>query len=151
MITRVTALAALVIAVTPAAGATHRVDDGASTPLEAAAVLRWREPVPSKANDNTIEGGVAVAVRLNLAPWLNRNARLFLVLPERGTAPLRVTWLTQGRLLPGTIAPGHRVLVYAGPIASPLLEETLTLKIEADGSRLEGTQRLNFHFEIDLD
>ena len=139
------------IAVDSVEAATYRVDDGASTPLESAAVLRWRELVPSKANDNTIEGAVAVALRLNLAPWINRSARLFLVLPERGTAPVRVTWLTQGRLLPGTIAPGNRVLVHSGPITSPLLEETLTLKIEADGTRLPGTQRLNFHFEIDLD
>ncbi len=139
------------MAVDAAAAATYRVDDGATTPLETTAVLRWRELVPSKANDNTIEGAVLVAVRLNLAPWLNRNARLFLVLPERGTAPVRVTWLAQGRLLPGSISPGNRVLVHSGTITSPLLDETLTLKIEADGTRLPATQRLNFHFEIDLD
>ena len=142
---------ALAITVDAALAATYRVDDGASTPRETNALLRWRELAPSKANENTIEGGVAVAVRLNLAPWVNRNARLFLVLPERGTAPVKVTWLTQGRLLPGTIAPGNRVLVHTGPITSPILEETLTLKIEADGTRLPGTQRLDFHFEIDLD
>jgi len=149
------ALGLLVIAATiaadAAAAATYRVDDSASTPLETTAVLRWRELVPSKANDNTIEAAVLVAVRLNLAPWLNRNARLFLVLPERGTAPVRVTWLTQGRFLPGSIAPGNRVLVHSGAITSPLLDETLTLKIEADGTQLPGTQRLKFHFEIDLD
>lgn len=142
---------ALAITVDAAVAATYRVDDGASTPRETNALLRWRELAPSKANENTIEGAVAVAVRLNLAPWVNRNARLFLVLPERGTAPVKATWLTQGRLLPGTIAPGNRVLVHTGPITSPILEETLTLKIEADGTRLPGTQRLDFHFEIDLD
>jgi hypothetical protein len=62
-----------------------------------------------------------------------------------------VSWLTQGRLLPGEISPGERVLIYQGPIASPFLEETLTLRIEADGSRLPGTERLRFHFEIDTD
>ncbi len=74
------------IAVDAVEAATYRVDDGASTPLESDAVLRWRERVPSKSNDNTIEGAVAVALRLIVAQWMNRTARLFLVLPERGTA-----------------------------------------------------------------
>jgi hypothetical protein len=144
-------LAVSALALDAGAAATYRVDDGASVPFEANAVLRWRELVPSRANDNTIEGAVAVAVRLNLAPWVNRNARLFLVLPQLDTTSVRVTWATQGRLLPGTITPGHRVLVYSGPVTSPLLEEALTLKIEADGTRLPDTRRLDFHFEIDLD
>ena len=94
---------------------------------------------------------MAVVVRLNLAPWTHRTGRVFLALPEQGTAPVRVSWTTQGRLLPGSIAPGNRVLVYAGPIATAVLEETLTLQIEADGSRLPNMQRLKFHFEIDVD
>jgi len=150
---RMLGLAALIatLAVNVASAATYRVDDGATMPFETTARLRWRDLVPSKANDNTIEGAVLVAVRLNLSQWLNRNARLFLVLPERGTAPVRVTWVTQGRLLPGSISPGNRVLVHSGVITSPVIDETLTLKIEADGTQLSATQRLNFHFEIDLD
>jgi hypothetical protein len=62
-----------------------------------------------------------------------------------------VRWTTQGRLLPGEISPGDRVLVYRGRITSPVLEETLTLRIEADGNRLSRVQHLNFHFEIDTD
>ncbi len=135
----------------PAGAATYRVDDSATLPVESTALLRWRQAAPSRARDDTLEGATAVAVRLNLAPWLEQTARLYLVLPAQGTAAVRVSWLTQGRLLPGEISPGERVLVYQGPIASPVLEETLTLRIEADGSRLPGTERLRFHFEIDTD
>ena len=49
------------------------------------------------------------------------------------------------------IAPGGRVMVYQGPISSPFLEDTLTLRIEADGARLPGMQRLQFHFELDTE
>jgi len=138
-------------AVLPAAAATYRVDDSATLPVESTALLRWRQAAPSRTRDDTLEGATAVAVRLNLAPWLEQSARLYLVLPAQGTAAVRVSWLTQGRLLPGEISPGERVLIYQGPIASPFLEETLTLRIEADGSRLPGTERLRFHFEIDTD
>jgi hypothetical protein len=135
----------------PAESATYRVDDSATLPVESTALLRWRQAAPSLARDDTLEGATAVAVRLNLAPWLDRNGRLYLVFPEQGTAAVRVRWTTQGRLLPGEIAPGGRVMVYQGPISSPFLEETLTLRIEADGARLPGMQRLQFHFEIDTE
>lgn len=144
-------LALATAATWPATAATYRVDDSATLPVESTALLRWRQAAPSRARDDTLEGATAVAVRLNLAPWVERTARLYLVLPQQGTSAVRVSWLTQGRLLPGEIAPGERVLVYQGPIASPVLEETLTLRIEADGSRLPGTERLRFHFEIDTD
>jgi len=135
----------------PGAAATYLVDDGASAPQESTALLRWRQIAPSRSRDNSLEGAIAVVVRLNLAPWINRTARVFLALPEQGTAPVRVSWTTRGRLLPGALSPGNRALVFAGPITTPILEETLSLRIEADGSRLPGAQRLKFHFEIDVD
>jgi hypothetical protein len=141
----------LACAAMPASAATYRVDDSATMPVESTALLRWRQLAPSGTRDDTLEGATAIAVRLNLAPWQGRIARLYLVLPEQATTPVRVSWTTQGRLLPGTIQSGHRVMVYEGPILSPMLEETLTLSIEADGTRLPGMQRLRFHFEIDTD
>jgi hypothetical protein len=135
----------------PCVAATHRVDDSGTLPIESTALLRWRQTAPSSTRDDTLEGATAVAVRLNLAPWTDRDASLFLVFPQQESAATRVRWTTQGRLLPGEISPGERVLVYRGPITSPVLEETLTLHIEADGNRLARVQQLNFHFEIDTD
>lgn len=144
-------LAASLAPAPSASAATYRVDDHGTLPIESTALLRWREAAPSLTRDDTLEGATAVAVRLNLAQWVGQDASLYLVFPEQGTAALRASWTTQGRLLPGEITPGKRVLVYRGPIASPVLEETLTLRIEADGNRLSGVQHVNFHFEIDTD
>jgi len=130
---------------------TFRVDDSATIPHESSATLRWRQIAPSRGGDNTIEGSTTVQVRLNLAPWLNRSGRVFLVLPEQPIGPVRVSWTTQGRLLPGQLVSGQRALVQAGPITSPVLDETLILKIETDGTRMSSAVRLNFHFEIDID
>lgn len=146
----VTALLAGVPAVS--AAATYRVDDSATIPQEASATLRWRQFAPGRRSvDNTVEGATAVQVRLNLAPWVKRNGRVFLVLPEQPPGRVTVHWTTQGRLLPGQLVSGQRALVYAGPILSPMLEERLALRIETDGTRLSSTHRLNFHFEIDVD
>ncbi len=134
-----------------ASAETFRVEDTASLPSETTALLHWREFAPSGGTQETLEGSIAVAVRLNLAAVLNRTGRLYLVLPKQGTTPVRVSWATQGRLLPGEISPGLRVLVYQGPVTSPYLEETLALRIEADGNFLPGMQRLDFYFEFDAD
>jgi hypothetical protein len=90
-------------------------------------------------------------VRLNLAPWLNRNGKVFMALGEQPIGQVKASWSTQGRLLPGELTSGNRTLVFAGPIRSGMLEDTITLKLEADGRRLLNAQRLQFHFEIDVD
>lgn len=144
-------LAAGAVIPPPAAAATYRVDDSGTLPIESTALLGWRQTAPSRTRDDTLEGATAVAVRLNLTPWVDRDASLYLVFPQQDSAATRVRWTTQGRLLPGEISPGDRVLVYRGRVTSPVLEETLTLHIEADGNRLARVQRLNFHFEIDTD
>lgn len=120
-------------------------------PQESAATLRWRQVAPSRGGDNTVEGSTRVQVRLNLAPWQRRTGRLYLVLPEQPPGRVTVRWTTQGRLLPGQLTTGQRALVFAGPITTPVLDETLALTIETDGGRLTATHRLNFHFEIDVD
>jgi hypothetical protein len=141
----------LTCAAAPAVAATYRIDDSSSVPRESTTLLRWRQAAPARDADDTLEGTVGVAVRLNLEPWLNRSGRVFLVFPEQGTPSVRVSWRTQGRLLPGEIAPGQRVLVYEGPITVPILDETLALRIQANGRQLPEMRSLAFHFEIDTD
>lgn len=146
--------AAALLAAVPAevAAATYRVDDSATIPQETSVPLRWRQFAPGRRSiENTVEGGTTVQVRLNLAPWVKRSGRVYMVLPEQPVGRVTVRWATQGRLLPGQLVSGQRALVHAGPITSPVLDETLVLRIETDGTRLSSTHRLNFHFEIDVD
>ena len=131
--------------------ATFRVDDTASVPQESTARLKWRELIPGRRPDNTLEGTAAVSVRLNLAPWFSRSGRLFLVLPEQPIGVVRVSWTTQGRLLAGQLVSGQRALIYSGPITTPVLEETFGLSIQAESEGLAAAHRLKFHFEIDVE
>jgi len=135
----------------PAAAATYRIDDTGTIALEPVARLHWRELAPGRRPDSTLEGSVAIAVRLNLAQWLGRSGRIYLVLPEQPIGAVRAQWKSQGRLLSGEVTSGQRALVYAGPISTILLEETIAMRILADGDRLAGTHALSFHFEIDVD
>lgn len=133
-----------------AMAATSRVDD-TGTSLESITRMYWRQLSPARKIDNTMEGFAQVQVRLNLAPWIGRTGRVFMVLPEQPIGPIRASWPAHGRLLAGELASGQRALIYAGPINSPIMEGLLVLKLEVDGTRLQSIQRLTFHFEIDVD
>jgi hypothetical protein len=144
-------LVAQVLAAAPAAAATYRLDDSASIPRESTALLGWRSAVPSRSGDDSLQGTIGVALRLDVGAWHSRAGRIYLVLPEQTTPGVRLSWRTQGQLRPGQATPGQRVLVFEGLIASAHLEDRLVLNIEASGQQLVGTQPLNFHFEIDVD
>jgi hypothetical protein len=135
----------------PAFAATYVVDDTSTIPYESNLVSRWRQGATGRQLGNDIEAAALVTVRLNVAPWLNRNARIYLALPQQPIGIVTVDWATQGRLLPGTLRSGERTLVYTGPIRTPVLEDNFQLKVVADGRRVALTQRLQFRFEIDID
>ena len=147
---RLFAALALCVACGSATAATYRIDD-TGTALDSTTRMTWRQLSPSRRADNTMEGRSEVRVHLNLAPWLGKSGRIFMVLPEQSVGPVRATWPAHGRFLAGELRSGQRALVYAGPITTPVMEGLLLLGLEVDGTRLDGLQRISFHFEIDLD
>ena len=143
------ALIALAIAA-PAAAATYRVDDTGTYLSQPTTPMRWRQLAPGRAGDNTVEGRVTVALRLDLSPWLNRPARLYMGLAPTEGEQMVATWRTQGRLLPGTVRGGGRTLVFEGVVREPFLQESIVLELMADGRAVERAQSLQFFFEIEV-
>ncbi|HKD53793.1 MAG TPA: hypothetical protein VKB72_06195 [Steroidobacteraceae bacterium] len=142
----------LLASVAGAAGGTQLVDDSGSLPYDAPLSLTWRSIAPRHGvPDNTLIGSTLVRVRLNVAPWLRRSGRIYLVLPVQAPGDLLATWTTQGHLLPGSLRPGGRSLVYSGRLTTPFIEDQLQLTFTMDAARLQQLTRLNFHFEIDED
>lgn len=144
-------LLAAVFLAQPGAATTFAVDDSTSYTHDANTAMKWKSVAPSRRAGNQVEGATLVTVRLNLAPWANKTGKIYMALPEQPIGQVKATWTTQGRLLPGQLISGNRTLVYAGAIRSALLEDTIALTLEADGQRLVASQRLLFHFEIDVD
>ncbi|HTQ01930.1 MAG TPA: hypothetical protein VMN56_21605 [Casimicrobiaceae bacterium] len=147
------ALAGALVLATPCAANTYVVDDTSTIPYESNLVTRWKDNATTggRQMSNDIEGAATVTLRLNVQPWLNRNGRIYLALPQQPIGVVNVEWSTQGRLLPGKLQSGERTLVYAGPIRTSVLEDTFNVHVVADGRRVNAAQRLNFHFEIDVD
>jgi hypothetical protein len=134
----------------PVAASTFRVDDSGTVLSPPAPPMRWRQLVPGRAGDHTIEGQLSVMLRLNLSPWLHRPARLYLLLAPTESAHLVATWRTQGRLLPGAVRGGGRTLVFDGLVREALLQETLLLSLSADGRAIDRALSLQFSVEIEV-
>ncbi|RYY59097.1 MAG: hypothetical protein EOO24_60980 [Comamonadaceae bacterium] len=143
-------LAAAVLFGGAAQAAVYRVDDTGTMVSQPVTPMKWRQLVPSRAADNTVEGQLSVALRLNLSNWVNRPARIYMALAPTEGEQLLATWRTQGRLLPGTLRSGGRTLVYDGTVRDPFLLETIQLNLAADGRLLTRTQSLQFYFEIEV-
>jgi hypothetical protein len=131
---------------------TVQIDDSGTIALEPSVNLRWKSVAPSRTGaENTMLGTSTLRVRLNVMPWLHRNARIYLNLPAQPPGPLTLTWNAQGRFIPGQVRTGNRVLIYAGAITTPFLEDTLNLQYSVDGSLVKRNFPVTFHFETDED
>ncbi len=146
-------LAALLVALAsaPSVAATFRVDDSLTLPSETSTPMKWRSLAPNRAAGHAVEGSSVLTIRLNTAPWLNRTGKIYMALPEQPIGQVTAEWTTQGKLLPGQLTSGNRTLVFAGPVRTSLIEDTIVLHLSADGRRLVAPQRLQFYFEIDVE
>ncbi len=144
-------LCAALLAIGPAAlAAAVRIDETGTVVSDPVINMKWRTPTGGRVMDNTVEATLRVDVRLNLAPWINKQSRIYMVLAPVNSDRVRARWTTQGRLLPGTVASGERALIFQGPAAPANLTESLLLTLETDGQRLTQQQSLNFYFEIEV-
>jgi len=142
-------LAAVLLGSAGVNATTTRVDDSGTVVSQGVLPMRWKQLVPGRGADNSVEASVRVALRLNLARWLNQPVRLYMALAPALGEPVYATWRTQGRLLPGTLRSGGRALIFEGVANAALLEETLDLTLRTDGRALVSTQALQFYFEVD--
>jgi hypothetical protein len=94
-------------------------------------------------------GATTIRVRINVLPWIRRSGRIYLVLPAQQPGPVSASWETQGRFMPGQVRSGNRVLVYAGPITTPFMEDVFKFQFSVDGNLVQRAFPLTYRFEMD--
>jgi hypothetical protein len=142
----------LAIIWTPSLAHTTPIDDSGTQALEPSVSLRWQSASPPRgARNTTMVGRTTLRVRLNVLPWLHRQGRIYLALPAQPPGPINASWTTQGRLGSGQVASGNRVLLYAGTITSPLIEDVVAFQFSLDGRLVSRSFPLSFRFEMDED
>ena len=129
--------------------ATVRVDDSGTLVSQGVVPMRWKQLVPGRGADHAVEASVRVALRLNLAKWINQPIRLYMALAPSAGEPVYASWRTQGRLMPGSVRSGTRSIIFNGIATAAMLEETIDLVLKTDGRALVSPQALQFYFEID--
>jgi hypothetical protein len=134
-----------------ALGKSIPLDDSGSQALEPSVTMHWKSAVPRPGAGNLMVGTTTIRVHLNLLPWLHRSARIYLALPAQHPGPLTLAWTTQGRFIQGQVRSGERVLVYAGPITAPFMEDVFKFQFAVDGSLLPRATPVTYHFEMDED
>ena len=144
-------LLTVLLVTVPADAKTTVIDDSGTLPYDAPLVLHWQQLSPRRPVNNRMTGTLTLRVKLNVAPWLRRPGRIYLVLPAQQPGAMSATWSTQGRLLAGRVSSGTRSLVYSGSITTPFIEDVLQLTLEVDGTQMRQLYHVNFRFEIDED
>ena len=149
-----TALRALLFCLLAWAGAAGAqalpVDDSGSQVLGHVR-MKWDSAAPRRGQPDTASGSITVLVRLDVSPWEGRSGRIYMRLPSHSGGPVTARWTARGPLLPGVLRDGERTLVYAGPITSPLLEDTFRLSLHTDAQGELQAGQLAFSFEIELE
>jgi len=146
------ALAFSIIWSAAAQAKTTTIDDSGTTALEPFVSLRWKSVAPPRGGvDNSMIGTLTSQVRLNVMPWLKRSGRIYLSLPAQQPGPITLSWVAQGRFHSGQLRSGNRVLVYAGPITTPFMEDIFKFQFTVDGALVRRPFPVTFRFEMDED
>jgi hypothetical protein len=131
---------------------TTTIDDSGTQALEPAVGMHWKSASPVRSPDgNLMLGTTTIRVRINVIPWLRRSGRIYLALAAQQPGPIGLSWVTQGRLLPGALQSGNRVLVYSGRITSAFMEDTLRFQFTVNGALMRRAVPVTYHFEMDED
>ena len=150
MILRIVALL-LCLSAAPAFAQTYPVDDSASQVLGGNVRMKWDSIVPQRGQSSGMTGQLSVIVRLDVSPWVGRNARIYKLLPPNPGGRLQASWTSRGVLQPGLLRDGERTLVYSGTILTDRLEDTLQITLKADGDQMPEHSQVTFSFEIELE
>jgi hypothetical protein len=130
--------------------ATYAVDDSMSQVQAPSAPLRWRNLLPSRDASNLMDARMDVRIVLNVAPWVGKPSRIYMVLPTLPQSHVEVQWTTSGVLSPGRLSGGQRYLVFQGVVPGPRIDDTMQVAVIADARDPVTPQRLNFTFEIEV-
>ena len=131
---------------------TTTIDDSGTTALEPFVSLRWKNVAPPRGGvDNSMIGTLTTQVRLNVMPWLKRSGRIYLSLPAQQPGPMTLSWVAQARFRSGQLRSGNRILLYAGPITTPFMEDIFKFQFTVDGTLVRRPFPVTFHFEMDED
>lgn len=151
-------LLALMFAAQGYAAFAGRLDDSASPRQRIDAKPRWQYYGEDALSPEKIGRMVVdvpnVEIRLDTSAWRGKPARIYLTLPPlvpgvQSPEGLRAEWRTRGGMLPGTLSPGSRTLVFDGIIDRALTVEFFDFTLYLDSRFTQRGIRFEPKFDIE--
>ncbi len=137
-----------------------RLDDAASPRARVEVTPTWLETDADEASDDEVNTLVAsvpnVEYRLNTATFLNKNARIYLVLPQSvaglsSAGGVRAQWRSKSNaFLSGSVLLGARALVFTGKVTGALTTVIFDYTITIDSRAMMRPLEFRPYFEIDI-
>ncbi|HXS52898.1 MAG TPA: hypothetical protein VN782_10240 [Usitatibacter sp.] len=152
-------LAAAALALCGTALAATRLDDSLSPRQRVDATAQWLHDGIGDWNEDQLNAVVArvqaMEFRLRTAPYVGRNAAIYLSLPQQITGlkvptSMRLEWTTRGTFAAGSVVPGNRTLVWRGKITDAVMSDYFDFRIYYDARTAERGIEFDPVFEIDL-
>jgi hypothetical protein len=144
---------------TASALASTRLDDSLSPRQRVDVEPRWLYDGIGDWNQDQLNAMVAdvraMEFRLRTAPYVGRNAEIYLSIPLqvkglRTPTGMRLAWTTRGVFTPGSVTPGNRALVYRGKITAAMMSDFFDFRIFLDARTSERGLEFDPIFEIDV-
>lgn len=144
----------------PLAARAERLDDSLSPRQRVEAIPRWVNTGDGNWSDEQINALVAeisaMEFRLKTQPYQGKTARIFLTVPRivkglRSPSALRIEWTTRGKLLPGSVLPGDKALVFQGRITDAVMSDFFDFRIFIDGRYLDRGLEFDPVFDIEVE
>lgn len=149
---------ALLVAFATQAAPPIRLDDSLSPRQRVEIVPRWVTE-SGRLSDEQLNALVAEVrqfeVRLNTAPYVGKQAEIYLRLPVaiiglQSPAGLRLEWRTRGFFAPGSVRPGDRLLLFRGRISQPVMGDTFDFVLQFDGRYIQRGLQFDPIYEIEI-
>ena len=139
--------------------AATRLDDSLSPRQRVQATAQWLYDGIGDWNQDQLNAVVAqvnaMEFRLRTAPYIGKNAAIYLSLPQQITGlkvptSMRMEWTTRGTFAPGSVVPGNRALIWRGKITGDVMSDYFDFRIYYDARTAERGIEFDPVFEIDV-
>lgn len=112
------------------------VPDAGTLVMDQGLSMRWRAQTHGEHRSMLAQGQIAVRLRLDVAPWMGQDVRIYAELESAQIPSLELHWRSADTGRSGVIRQGQQALYFAGPVARAILEDSLAVTFVADGREL---------------
>ncbi len=124
------------------------VDDTQSQLLQTTVKMEWQNWSPPTSGKDTLTGNYQILLKLDVSPWVSKKARIYMRFNTR--QHMSFSYRGQDWIGEGVIQNKESRLIYEGMIATPIMQDLLTVKMFSSANELTHNDQLQSTFELEI-